>query len=428
MPGLNGCQTVARLKEDQRLSGVPMIMMTAYDGEELLAEAKAVGVETFLTKPIKQSLLFDAIIKVMGEKEIEHVPEKPEPPPPATPGNPGLAGKRVLLVEDNPVNRALALAILSGEGLVVETADNGREAVQAVFAKGYDAVLMDIQMPEMDGYQASLAIRKEEGKLSHPPLPIIAMTAHAMKGDREKCLSAGMSDYVTKPIDTVNLFATLEKWLLPAQATDDKPLLTTHRAKPGNGTSSFPATLDGIDVAGGLNRLDGNDRLYRELLQKFAEQATDLTSTLVGAMTMGGNLSVQALFSAAKQLEDQLRLGLNDDRCRNRLNHLERETRRLVEVVAILRQAPVPSHKVTTTDVEEAKAQLNRLAPMIEDGDLDAEDCWEKLRACLDPQRFAQEIAALDRDMADFNFDSAAQGLIRLAISLEQMIKEGPHE
>jgi signal transduction histidine kinase/sensor domain CHASE-containing protein/DNA-binding response OmpR family regulator/GAF domain-containing protein/HPt (histidine-containing phosphotransfer) domain-containing protein len=444
MPGLNGCQTVARLREDQRLGGVPMIMMTAYDGGELLAEAKAVGVEAFLTKPIKQSLLFDAIIKVMGKKASESLHKRVEPPPPAALGSPGLAGKRVLLVEDNPVNRTLAVAILSSEGLVVETADNGQEAVQAVLAKDYDAVLMDIQMPLMDGYQASLAIRQEETRLSHPPLPIIAMTAHAMKGDREKCLSAGMNDYVTKPIDTVNLFATLEKWLLSAQARDNQPLPSTHRVTPGNGMSSFPAALDGIDVEAGLNRLDGNDRLYRELLLKFAEQASELTSTLAEAMTSGdlnsaqqtvhnikgmaGNLSVQALFSAAKQLEDQLRLGLNDDRCRDQLDHLEKEVRRLVEVVATLRQVPLATHNQTTTDLREARAQLNRLAPLIEDGDLEAEDCWKHLRACLDPQRFAQEIAALDRDMADFNFDSAAQGLIRLAISLEQVNKEGQHE
>jgi signal transduction histidine kinase/DNA-binding response OmpR family regulator/sensor domain CHASE-containing protein/GAF domain-containing protein len=444
MPGLNGCQTVARLKEDQRLSEVPMIMMTAYDGEELLAEARSVGVEAFLTKPIKQSLLFDAIIKVLGEKASEPLHRRAEPTPPAALGSPGLAGKRVLLVEDNPVNRALAMAILSGEGLVVETADNGREAVQAVFANDYDAVLMDIQMPEMDGYQASLAIRKEEARLPRPPLPIIAMTAHAMKGDREKCLSAGMSDYVTKPIDTVSLFATLEKWLLSAQPTDNQPLLTAHRVKPGNGSLSFPATLDGIDVAAGLNRLDGNSRLYRELLLKFAEQVSELTSTLAEAMAggdlktalqnihnikgMSGNLSVQTLFSAAKQLEDQLRLGLNNDRCRDQLDHLEREAHRLVEVVATLRQTPLDNHKDATTDLRQARVQLNRLAPMIEDGDLEAEDCWKQLRACLDPQRFAQEIAALDRDMADFNFDSAAQGLIRLAISLEQVNKEGPHE
>ena len=442
MPGQNGCQTVAKIRRDHRFAELPVIMMTAYDREELLPEAQAVGIEAFLTKPIKQSALFDTIIKVMGEKDGAAHSPAPAPAAPPPPSATHLVGTRVLLTEDNPVNRALATAILTGEGLLVDTAENGREAVEAVFAKPYDVVLMDIQMPEMDGYQASAKIREKEALLGRPPLPIIAMTAHAMKGDREKCLSAGMSDYVTKPIDTAKLFTTLEKWLGPQPAGRGEARQVVRRPPPDADSPLLPATLDGIEVAAGLTRLGGNAKLYRELLLQLADQTSQLTAALKTAIAAGdltfaqqtvhtvkgmaGNLSAQGLFAAAGRLEEELKLGGNDAAAREKLEQFAGEADRLMQTVAILRQAPPPAAAVAT-NLGEARPLLQQLALKIEEADLEAEECWERLKGCLDPRHFATEIAALDRDMANFDFDQATEDLIRLNAALETMAKEESH-
>ena len=442
MPGLNGCETTLRLREDPRMAGVPVIMMTSYDREDLLAEARKVGVDDFLAKPIKQSQLFDAVVKAMDLQGGR--PRRPgaAKPPPAPPPHADLGGKRVLLVEDNPVNRTLATAILSGEGLVVTCAVNGREALQMAFAEPCDAILMDIQMPEMDGYQATLAIRERETLLGRPPLPVIAMTAHAMKGDREKCLAAGMSDYVTKPIDTARLFATLEKWLLAREDADDRAALPLRRARATGAAASLPSALEGIDVAAGLERLGGNDRLYRDLLLQFVDQAAALAATLSEAITggelarardtahtlkgMAGNLSAHAVYRSARELEEELRLGIDTKRCRQKLDLVLVECDRLATTLAGL-DMPPDAAPTPNPDSERARQQLLPLRQMIEDADLEAEECWQRLRESLDPQRFAPFIAELDRHMAEFDFDGAAEAMDRLERHFEQSDREAQH-
>ena len=419
-------------------------MMTAHDRDALLCETKEAMVAAFLTKPIKQSLLFDTIVEVLGDKTRAAIAAKAPHPGLAPGGYPHLAGKRLLLVEDNPVNRDLASAILTDEGLLVETADNGRTALEAVFAKNFQAVLMDVQMPEMDGYQASLAIREREHRLGLPPVPIIAMTAHAMKGDREKCLSAGMSDYVTKPIDTGKLFAALEKWLEPPTADTTVADLAVLHPRPANGADHLPAVLEGIDLEKGLARLGGNRKLYRQLLLEFADQTSQLTTRLHEALAkedistarqtlhsikgMAGNLSAQSIFTAAKELEDEFNLDGNDIDYWERLEHFEEEAAKLVKVVATLATAPLAARARVTADPAQVRAELQRLAQRLEDADLEAEECWERLKAHLDPDRCALEIAALDRDMSEFNFDSASEVLSRLATTLAAIDKEESHD
>ena len=236
-------------KTTRALSKIPaIILVTAYGREEIMQQAEEIGLDGFLIKPVSPSVLFDTIMQAFGEgipkrsrvaernKEIENLKD--------------IQGAQVLLVEDNEINQQVAMEILQGAGLNVTVANNGQEAVNAVKESDYDVVLMDIQMPVMDGYTASREIRKWERRLkaqgsrlkaddggqrtevrnqksedkedkteySHQTLslapyavslPIIAMTAHAMAGDEKKSIEAGMNDHVTKPIDPDQLFATL---------------------------------------------------------------------------------------------------------------------------------------------------------------------------------------------------------------------------
>ena len=244
MEGMNGFETSRKIRRNKRLHDIPIIMMTAYDREELIAESLEAGVDALLTKPIKQSVLFDTIMDVFGETKL-HVVDKTSSVSKINEESiiSNLQGSHVLLAEDNPLNRRVAVEILGNGGIHVDIAENGKEALASVFLKDYDAVLMDIQMPEMDGYLASSKIREKENAEQREPVPIIAMTAHAMKGDREKCLAAGMNDYVTKPIDTQKLFATLAHWIKHRVNNTPESKTETGNKTTTNERESFPKNL-----------------------------------------------------------------------------------------------------------------------------------------------------------------------------------------
>ncbi|MGE4552688.1 MAG: response regulator, partial [Desulfovibrionaceae bacterium] len=198
MPGLNGIETARGIKHDLKLTKTPIVcMISAYGREDLIQPTEKALLDAFLHKPVNQSFLFDTIMELFGRGDrvpLSGAGGGDEPPRPAA----CLAGVRVLLADDNEINREVAQEWLQTAGMVVSLVTNGREALEAL-GPGVlpDMVLMDIQMPEMDGLEATRRIRQDLGLVG---LPVIAMTAHALKGDRERCLEAGMNDYVTKPI------------------------------------------------------------------------------------------------------------------------------------------------------------------------------------------------------------------------------------
>ncbi len=205
MPGMDGFQLTERIKASPNLDGTVILILTSGDGPGDIDRCRDVGGAAHLIKPIKQSELFDAIVTSLGV--VEEV--KPAASGAfATPG--GIRPLRILLAEDSSTNQRLAVGILSKWGHQVTVANNGREAVAAVGKESFDLVLMDVQMPEMDGYQATAVIREREaGK--NIRIPIVAMTAHAMKGDREECLAAGMDGYVAKPIRRAELEQVIDE-------------------------------------------------------------------------------------------------------------------------------------------------------------------------------------------------------------------------
>ena len=208
MPGMDGLEASRLIKNHPRLGKIPaIIMVTNYGREEVMHQAGEVGLDGFLIKPVSPSVLFDAIMQVFGQEEADRPLTAQQSTDAEARARAALAGARVLLVEDNEINRQVAGEILASVGVSVSMAANGQEAVDAVVAGDFDAVLMDVQMPVMDGYEATRRLRRDP---RFQALPIIAMTAHAMAGDREKSLAAGMNDHVTKPIDPEALFRTLE--------------------------------------------------------------------------------------------------------------------------------------------------------------------------------------------------------------------------
>jgi two-component system sensor histidine kinase/response regulator len=209
MPGMDGFTVVERMKQQAQAATPPVIMLTSAGLRGDALRCRSLGIDAYLTKPIRRSDLLQAVSVVLGSKNGSG---KNAPVITIHSLRQDRGRLRVLLVEDNSINEVLASQVLAKRGYEVTVARTGRAALQALEKQTPDLVLMDIQMPEMDGFEATAAIRKGElGTGKH--LPIIAMTAHAMAGDKERCLEAGMDGYVSKPIRAQNLFSVVEQVL-----------------------------------------------------------------------------------------------------------------------------------------------------------------------------------------------------------------------
>jgi two-component system, sensor histidine kinase and response regulator len=214
MPEMDGAELGRRIKADPILGQTLMIMLTSHGMRGDASEMKRIGFSGYLTKPVRRSLLFDCIVTVLSRNPQQV--QMPQPSPMVTSHSLDEARRRdvrILLVEDNAVNQKLAMHLLKRFGFRADAVSNGKEALDALAATAYSLVLMDVQMPEMDGHEATRRIRDGRAAALNPALPVIAMTAHAMKGDREKCLQAGMTDYISKPIQPDMLLKTIETQL-----------------------------------------------------------------------------------------------------------------------------------------------------------------------------------------------------------------------
>ena len=288
MPGLNGIETARHIKSNTSLERMPIIcMVSAYGREDLIQYSEKRFLDTFLHKPVNPSLLFDTIMELFGRHDamVGINPIKTVSSPELDHAN--LKGKKILLAEDNKINQEVALEWLHSAGIETMVADNGKEALAILDRHTFDGVLMDIQMPEMDGFEATQKIRQ------HPhlkDLPIIAMTAHALKGDRERCINAGMNDHVAKPIEPEILFATLTRWLnrnnadsaLQLRTADTSNDTVPHKKnasspeipsplKQEEEQPPLPLKLQGIDIQTGLLRVNHNRSLYLKLLNSFIQ-------------------------------------------------------------------------------------------------------------------------------------------------------------
>ncbi len=219
MPGLSGFDVARQIRENTATQGVPLLMLSSVDlTAQTRFEAEST-VDLYLVKPVARAELQGAILKVMGQPDAAApvaIPAMPIPviAPASTAGDPTRA-LRVLLAEDNKVNQRLAIRLLEKRGHHVTVADDGKAALAAYASQPFDIILMDVQMPEIDGLEATRTLRPREAPTGKH-MPIIALTAHAMSGDRERCIAAGMDDYVTKPIQRAELYQKIDALLKPS--------------------------------------------------------------------------------------------------------------------------------------------------------------------------------------------------------------------
>ncbi|MBF0551148.1 MAG: response regulator, partial [Deltaproteobacteria bacterium] len=278
MPVMDGIETSKQIKKNTKLDQIPLIIMvSAFGREEVIQRAQRAGINGFVIKPVGPSLLFDTIMQAFGQETTIETKSRLEPENYEEIRD-KIGGARVLLVEDNEMNQQIATEILDGVGLVVDLANDGRKAVDALANTDYDLILMDVQMPVMGGYEATRLIRQED---RFKALPIVAMTAHAMSGAKEECLAAGMDDYVSKPIDPAQLFTTLMRWIKPGSREVSQEAKTKGECSEQQDTIvKFPDSLPGIDLPTGLHRLNGNTRLFRQLICDFAGKYVSVTAEI----------------------------------------------------------------------------------------------------------------------------------------------------
>jgi CheY-like chemotaxis protein/HPt (histidine-containing phosphotransfer) domain-containing protein len=307
MPGMDGFSLAERIRRDGDLSEATVMMLTSTGGGSDLGRCRELGIASYLIKPVRQSDLLNAILKALGRPTTAASGSRQEPE-----AAPDLEPLEVLLVEDSAVNQKLAVALLQRRGHRVQVAETGHEAVRACRDGRFDLVLMDVQMPGMDGFEATRTIRDSESAGEH--IPIVAMTARAMSGDRQACLDSGMDGYVSKPIRSETLFKEIYRVLEDQRKTD----------QGGDRDTDQP-----IDLAEALARTEGDEELLAELVELFftenpaqreqmrralsegrQEDLGEVAHTVKGAV---GSLGAKPAFDAALHLEMTAKKGPTEE-------------------------------------------------------------------------------------------------------------------
>jgi len=432
---MDGIKASEVIKSHPHLPEKPKIIIaTAYGREEVMQRSEKAGVNGFLLKPVGQSVLFDAIMAAFGKeaREGETVARgrgRDEEELQT------IRGARVLLAEDNEINQQVAKEILEQAGLVVSIANNGKEAVEMVRQGNFEVVLMDIQMPVTGGFEATQELRKD-GEFKD--LPIIAMTAHAMAGDREKSLEAGMNDHVTKPIDPEQLLSAMVKWIKPGKrdvSEDVRELVIGNKEVEG----ILPSELPGLSIASGLSRVGGNKQLYTKLLCKFKEgqetaleqikealQSGDMETAARLAHTVkgvSGNLGGESLYRAAAELEKAIKEGKEGldpplTEFGSQLKAIMAGIRAFEESLATQQGFDKPAAEVRV-DKEAVKTLLQEMAQLLERDLTEAMTRLEALKEHLVNSWVCEEFQRLEKQVEGFDTDSALKSVETIAGKLD---------
>ncbi|MET0028220.1 MAG: transporter substrate-binding domain-containing protein [Candidatus Thiodiazotropha sp.] len=429
LPGLDGVEAGRMIKSELGLSHQPVvILVTAFGREEVMQSAQEAGMDGFLIKPVNPSVLFDAIMQAFNQELSDASRQRTREMTLQA-----LQGE-VLLVEDNPINQQVAQEILQLMGLQVSIAGDGYQALARLQEQTFDLVLMDIQMPGMDGYET---VRRIRAQARFSGLPVIAMTAHAMSGDREKCLEAGMNDHIAKPIEPSRLHATLHNWL----KTSDKPLPVETESPDTPDQPEFPNSLPGIDLAWGLERIGGNRKLFaklladflghhRDTLQRFKDQLQnnqpeDARRELHTLQGVSGNLGGLELQQAARILESRLlesQDGLLDGEAyqafAQAFETFIRSLSQLEQDGVITGQDAVKV--VKDTDSQDIQPLLERLAEALEEGDPEARNLLTVIEAKLPDDTSQRIFNRMVELIGGYDFDDALVMLDQLKKSLKE--------
>lgn len=437
MPGMDGLELLKALSVSD-VQKMPIVIMVTAHGFALKDDPRREGLSfTLLNKPVTPSRLKDALTNALADQmtsrrseEIENIKRE----------LPSYAQAKILLVEDNAINREVAEGLLASVGLSVETAENGLIAVEMVKKKRYDLLLMDLQMPEMDGFDATKQIRSLP---LYKDTPIIAMTAIAFQEDRARCLEAGMTDHLSKPVDPENLFSVLAKWL-PATQKKPKPSsrqkVEKSRVSLPNNASEIEAslrTIEGLDPAFGLKNLQGNLPWYVKLIDQFTTRhrsdaqdmsdfldKSDLLSIAKVAHGLKGTASTlgfMAIQSQAREIEVLIADKKPNAEILAKIQILGKtlataseEIRKIISSI----RAFSPEYAAGGFDIEKVRGIVARMIPLIESHDMEANSLFDENRELLS-RAFGFRINALEHHLQLFDYKDAYSLLLELSERME---------
>ena len=430
MPGMDGLEASRIIKRNDRLKHIPkIVMVTAFGREDVRNQAEEIGVDSYLLKPVNSSLLYDTLVDLFGMAATEQQPRGPRAD--AVPHD--ARGIRVLLVEDNEINQQVATELLEGAGAIVTLANHGAEAVK-ILTEGaqpppFDVVFMDLQMPEMDGITATKLLRSDTRRKQ---IPIIAMTAHALVEERQRCIDAGMNDHVSKPIDPDALFSTLLKWAKPTPkpATEPVAALPSQIVSAQTGGESVVPQIAGVNVTAGLNRVAGNRNLYLKLLSQFVSQQAGAATQIATAIDGGdrklaeriahtvkgvaGNIGISDVQSAAQKLEKGIREG--QDSVPMLLDQFAITLRVHVNSITQALPGSAPFQPVTVPfDRERAASAVSRLQALLEANDGDSQEAFQVLHEAVVGVVEARYLDDLSETINNFEFEQALVKLQEVA-------------
>ncbi|MGD9068579.1 MAG: response regulator [Methyloceanibacter sp.] len=430
MPGLDGVETGKRILAAAGVEKVPhLVMVTAYGREDVLRQAEKSGFENVLIKPVTSSILFDTTADALGA-DIET--DEAEGAVRVFDSS-AIRGSRILLVEDNEINQEVAMGQLEDAELFVDLAENGAEAIRMVRENEYDAVLMDMQMPVMDGIEATKVIRSEP---QFQTLPIIAMTAAAMAADRDRCLEAGMNDHITKPIDPDHLLGALARWIKHPSASEGVPKVAVQEREDAAvpEEDGRPLYIDEIDVASALKRTGGNQARYESLLQRFAQKQAKVVDEIRESLSSSdvataertahslkgaaGTLGAMDVSEKAAAAEIAIRDGQGIDEA---LTALSVSVAKAVDAIqAALPKEGASSNGKVSLDPSTALKPLDELRRLLENDDGEAADFMIEARPALAGALTDTEIENLGELVGEFDFEGALGCLTDIVARLEK--------
>lgn len=419
MPGMDGIEAAKSIRELPLETPPHLVMVTAYGREEVLQEAEAAGLEDVLIKPVNPSILLDTAMRVLGrlpkEERTSHRDVSDIVEALAV-----IKGASILVAEDNELNQEVAMGLLSEAGFEVEIARNGQEAIEMVRKKAYDIVLMDMQMPVMDGVTATMEIHKDS---RFNELPIVAMTANAMQQDKEKCQNAGMVDHVTKPIDPDELFRTLLKWIKPRQnkARPDKQKKSDDAADKKE-LIDLPV-IDGLDVELGMRRVLGKTPLYLSMLRKYVSNQQNTPTELRAAIdandiataeriahsakAVSGNIGASGLQEIAGEIEKMINDSVGRDVIDVSIGSFEQAQSAMISALKAFLPPEEGKAAAIEFDPSKARSVLGKLGTLLKDDDSEAADVFEENIDLLNIVLGADNFVKVDQAIRQFDYENA---------------------